>query len=100
MGDWRRPRTGLTKHERGIPLDLFRRIVADAGLTVERETLTTFPLLPRVLERIGIRPYNSPVLTALDGVLCRVSAFNTRYHRTSVLHKLAPAQVAFVLRKP
>jgi len=34
MGDWRYPREGLTAHERGIPYNILRSIVTDAGLKI------------------------------------------------------------------
>jgi SAM-dependent methyltransferase len=41
MGDWRGPRRGLTKNERGIPIRLLRAIIARAGLTIVREAPCT-----------------------------------------------------------
>jgi SAM-dependent methyltransferase len=45
MGDWRKPRKGLTRRERGIPIKVFRGMIADAGLVVQAEPLsrTIFP---------------------------------------------------------
>lgn len=99
MGDWRRPRAGLTKRERGIPLRLLDRILGDAGFKVVRRSLCNFPLVPRVAARLGVEAYNSRLMTATDGLLSQAFAWNLTYHRTAFFEKLAPASVYFVLTK-
>lgn len=100
MGDWRQPRAGLTLNERGIPLSLFRRFIAAAGLQVVSERLTAFGPMGKVGRVLRLNTYNSPVMTRIDGWLCQAFAFNTRYHRETFLQKLGPVSVAYVLRKP
>jgi len=48
MGDWRQPRPGLTKRERGIPLPFLIRAIEDAGLEIRRMTRCVFPLTSRI----------------------------------------------------
>lgn len=38
MGDWRKPRHGLTQRERGIPMSLMERAIKQAGLTILHRT--------------------------------------------------------------
>src|SRR5690606_37900265 len=57
MGDWRRKRGSLTRHERGIPLPLFRRMIAAAGLEVVREHVFGFGPLRVVWSRLFKRSY-------------------------------------------
>ena len=99
MGDWRRPRAGLTRHERGIPLQLLRSIVHDAGFAIESESLCVFPPLTRVFNSLGFEVYNSRLLTVLDAWLSRLLAWNLRYHAKSASQKIRPTSVFFVLRK-
>src|SRR5712691_9854665 len=48
MGDWRLPRKGLTKRERGIPLHLLQEMITRAGFHIIRERLCAFPLTRRL----------------------------------------------------
>lgn len=95
MGDWRNPRRGLTKRERGIPLSVFEHIIRDSGFSIERRTLCRFPILPRVFRDT----YNKPTLTYLDYLLSFLFSYNTKYHRVQWWEKLGPSTVYFVLRK-
>jgi SAM-dependent methyltransferase len=101
MGDWRRHRPGLTKHERGIPLRLFREIVTEAGFEIVRETPCMFSLTSRVRYILrGSAPYQLSWVVLADQVVSRLSAWNQRYHRTTVPQKLGPSSVFLVLRRP
>ena len=101
MGDWRRPRRGLTAHERGIPLPTLRAMFADAGLDVRRETRCMFPLTPRVarLGLIGL-PYDSGSVVRMDELACRLFARNRTYHATRWYQRFRPTAACFVLGRP
>lgn len=99
MGDWRKPRQGLTKHERGIPLTIFRKMVADAGFAIVRERRIAFRPWIHVSAKLGVWPYNSTWSTAMDSALSRFFLWNNRYHAGGVLDKFRPAAVYAVLRK-
>lgn len=100
MGDWTRPRPGLTRHERGIPLALLQKACLDAGFITRHKSLCIFPALPKLAGKLGIATYNNRLLTWIDSLACRLSAFNTQYHRTSTLSKIGPSCVYLVLEKP
>lgn len=108
MGDWRKPRKGLTKKERGIPIKVFREIIASTGLTVIKKTKCMFPLTKRFYFLGRLAPYdsirgsayNSRLAVLLDSVCCHLFSWNTRYHPRNWLHKLRPGALAFVLQKP
>lgn len=99
MGDWRKPRAGLTRRERGIPLHLFDEIVRNAGFAVIHRSLCNFPVVPRMASRLGITAYNNRALTAADSVLSRAFSWNVKYHRTGFFDRLAPTSAYFVLTK-
>jgi SAM-dependent methyltransferase len=99
MGDWRSQRPGLTKHERGIPLDYFRALLLRAGLQIQSERLCVFPIIPRLSNKIGISAFNSKLLTRIDAGLSNLTARNITYHRTTPIKKLAPSSAYFVLSK-
>jgi SAM-dependent methyltransferase len=100
MGDWRRPRAGLTKRERGIPIKIFHEIIAKTGFRVRRGRFCVFPVITKLAAAVGIAPFNHRSLTALDSVVSRAFSWNDRYHRTRVTEKFGPQAVYFVLEKP
>lgn len=100
MGDWRKPRPGLTRRERGIPRDVLRAIWRSAGLAPVHEALCAFPVTERLRRLFGRHPYLDPRAVALDAWLSRLFAWNLRYHRRTRLEKLCPTALYAVLRKP
>jgi len=99
MGDWRYPRYGLTKRERGIPLALFRALLEEAGFRVVNESLCVFPLMPKLWQITGKAAYNSRLATLIDKYLSRMFAWNLQYHATSFPKKLRPTSVYYVLTR-
>lgn len=99
MGDWRQPRRGLTRRERGIPLPILGAIVRDAGLAIQHQSLCVFALTPRLIGLLRPDVYNSRVATWLDGLLCSAFAWNLRYHARSIMQRMRPTSVFLVLRK-
>lgn len=100
MGDWRRPRPGLTQNERGIPLPLLEKIAAGAGLQLRHRALCGFPAMPRLFRHLKDGTYNSPLVAWLDELAARAFAWNLRYHATSNLQRLRPTSAFLTLRKP
>jgi SAM-dependent methyltransferase len=100
MGDWRRPRRGLTKRERGIPLHLLKNIVDGAGLRILHQSLCAFPLTPRLFRWSDGGVYNNSVATILDALLSATFAWNVKYHARNFLQRLAPNAVFLILQKP
>jgi SAM-dependent methyltransferase len=100
MGDWRKPRRGVTRHERGIPLSFFRTIIREAGFEILRERKCTYSLTSRFRYVMRSPVYNSRWCVAFDAFLCRLPIWSNRYHPRHFWHKLRPWSVAFVLRKP
>ena len=99
MGDWTKPRPGLTKRERGIPLPLFRDIIQRTGYTTVSETLCMFPLLPKLWAMLKRPAYNSTPATYLDWWSSQLLEWNVRYHATSMPQKFRPTNVYYVLTK-
>jgi ubiquinone/menaquinone biosynthesis C-methylase UbiE len=99
LGDWSKPRQGLTKRERGIPLSLFGNMIDTVGFSTQYQSLCVFPLIPRLWNRIGAAAYNNRAATYLDAICCRLLKWNIRYHPKHFLHKFRPSSVFFVLTK-
>lgn len=101
MGDWRGPRPGLTKHERGIPQRYLRDCVTKAGLRVVYEHLCMCRFVSKLWPKsIGGSVYNSPIGTRLDSLTATLLKWNVRYHATTKWQKLRPGEVYVVARKP
>jgi SAM-dependent methyltransferase len=100
MGDWRKPRPGLTKRERGIPLQVFHEIIVQAGFAIEHESLCGFSLMSRLNRFRRRHVFNSKALVLCDAIVSRLFAWNSRYHCVRLYEKLTPTLGAFVLRKP
>lgn len=99
MGDWRKPRFGLTKRERGIPLRILDDIIRDAGFTITRRSLCNFPVVPRIAKKLGVKAYNNLAFTLADSILSQALSWNVKYHRTHFFEKLAPSSAYYVLTK-
>ena len=100
MGDWRRPRAGLTKRERGIPLSILRNIVAAAGLEVLSSSLCDFPPIERVMRLIRSDIFNSPLMTRIDALASTAFSWNVNYHPRNLLQRFRPTSAFMVLCKP
>jgi len=99
MGDWRYPRPGLTKRERGIPLSIFRATLREAGFRIVHEAPCVFPLVPKLWHVFGREAFNSGLGTRLDSVLSRILRPNLRYHADTFGRKFRPVAVYWVLTR-
>lgn len=99
MGDWRRPRRGLTKNERGIPLGWLRSTLERIGFITDNETFCNFAPLPVLCHKFGLLPYNYKMTTYLDLFASWLTQLNVHYNRTKVIQKISPATITMVLRK-
>lgn len=102
MGDWRHPRHGLTKRERGIPVDFLRTRIRELGFRVVNESfcfaMTSF--LERKLGRFFQRPLHEyKAYIAADKVLSALTVFNLKYNPQTPLQRIAPSSVFYVLQK-
>jgi SAM-dependent methyltransferase len=99
MGDWRKERKGLTKHERGIPPQYLRGIIASQPCEVVKVTYHHFiyPFLQKLL-------HNPKFLACkwylrIDYVLSKMFLWNYRYHPTNMLQRIFPRCVYYVIKK-
>jgi len=99
MGDWRNPRPGTTKRERGIPLPIFRDILSTAGFHVVSEKRCCSSVMSKLSTLINRPVYHSTPLVILDEVLCSLLPRHTKYHPTSLVEKLMVMKVFYVLQK-
>lgn len=102
MGDWRKPRAGLTKRERGLPLAPFKAALERSGLRMKSIRLIGFGPLLLICRKLGFNPYNSTALTVLDRGLSRVARPAYRYHAgtSGVINRIRPTAAFVVLERP
>lgn len=100
QGDWRQPRKGLTKNERGIPQAIMLDIVSKCGFSIDHVALFDFAPFTRLMASLGRPAFTQRWSTVADRTLSMLFSGNTRYHRPSVMDRFGPASLALVLRKP
>lgn len=100
MGDWRKPRRGLTKRERGIPFAIFRDIVRQAGFTVDYEARCVFSLTPKLGQLLRFPVWRSRWAVRIDRLACALPIWPRVYHATRTWHRFRPTAAAFVLSRP
>jgi SAM-dependent methyltransferase len=102
MGDWEKPRKGLTKNERGIPLQIFRKIFSDLKLEVINEApcFCMTPLFQRNWKKFSKQAiFSHKSYVWFDKWLSKLFTGNLHYHATKKLERVAPQSVFYVLRK-
>ena len=92
MLDWRRPRPGLTKNERGIPPKWMKRTLESAGFKV-RVSPCYSPLLRKLIN------YNDQRWCRVDALVCRLTQWSAVYHRDRLWKKFGPGAAAYVALK-
>lgn len=99
MGDWRRPREGLSKHERGIPLRLLRQLIKSIGFSLVSERRCCFAPIMYIGRKLRANAYESRVILLIDSIVCELPIWTNRYHANTLLEKFRPAAVFYVLTK-
>jgi SAM-dependent methyltransferase len=98
MGDWRQPRAGLTRRERGIPRSLFLDMVRRSGFDVVSARDCQFPPLVKALSKLGRSTFSSALATQADAWLSSAFRFNYRYHRGDLWSRFAPGSLFVTAR--
>jgi len=100
MGDWRRPRPGLTPNERGLPVAWFERAAADQGFSLQRRRLCMFSGCSILAKKLGIsRPYSRMPLVAIDWLVSEALRWNLHYRRDTKFKKIAPGSAFWILQR-
>ena len=100
MGDWRRPRPGLTRNERGIPLKWFERTASEKGFRIIRRRLCTINGLSAVANRLGLsRPFSRMPFVAVDWIASECLRWNLHYRRDTTMKKVAPGSAFWILQR-
>ena len=102
MGDWRNHRNGLTKNERGIPLEIFDKIfrLHKVEVVSKQHHFTATAMLQRTFGFLFKHPifsYKSYII--LDKFISKILSFNTKYHATNKLQRISPQAIFYVIKK-
>ena len=99
MGDWRKPRKGLTKNERGIPKSFFEIFIQYHSLEIISKKYCDSAFMYKILGKLFGIKHNSKFYQTLDSYISFIFSWNYIYHRTKLFHKIAPASIFLVLQK-
>lgn len=99
LGDWRSPRQGYTKRERGIPFTIFRNMIVAAQFTIEYESRCMFSLTHKLAHALRRPIYTSKWAVRADRLICSLPIWPQSYHATTIWHRFRPTSAAFVLAK-
>jgi SAM-dependent methyltransferase len=97
MGDWRQPRVGLTKRERGIPLHILEKIAKDNNMEIVKCSLCDFPVTERIFQKFDL--FNTYFYQLVDSLLSKAFAWNLNYHPANTLQRFRPRCAFLVLKK-
>lgn len=102
MGDWREPRPGLTKRERGIPESVFEKEFQVKSMKVIRKTYcyTMTSFLQRKFGKIFKKPiYSYKMYVKIDKLLSRMLQWNIKYHHINMFNRISPTSIFYILKK-
>lgn len=96
MGDWTKPRPGLTKNERGLPAKwLHERLEKD--FKIVRKRYCVMPTTYRL--GLGVQAFNFMPAVVLDYLMSSAMSWNSRYWRPRRFDKFAPTAICYVLER-
>lgn len=102
MGDWRFPRKGLTKRERGISLKFFKENIDKIGYKIEYQELgmcmTSF-LQRTIGKKMKKQLLEYPPYLYIDRFMSRIFSKNVHYHPQSIFQRISPTSIYYILKK-
>ena len=102
MGDWRQPRQGLTRNERGIPIHIFDGIFAKNNVEVVSKgyCFTMSSYIQRLFGKLFKKPiYSYKGYVLFDKYISMIFKSNVHYHPKSKMERLSPQSVFYVIKK-
>ena len=99
MGDWSKPRKGLTKNERGIPLNYFNSFIKINKLKIVSKQFCDSSFAYRMFQIVFPKSYDSFLIQQIDKFFSFIFSWNYKYHRRNIFDKIAPASIYIVLSK-
>ncbi len=99
MGDWRFPRKGLTKNERGIPHSYFERFFRNSHVEVVKRSFCDSNFAFQALNKLFTVRRDTHSYQVFDSLVSKLFRWNVHYHPTLAIQKIAPASIYYVVRR-
>lgn len=99
MGDWRKPRLGLTKRERGIPLKIMDNIIKNSPFHIVRKKQCINIFSSALIQFGKIQVFSNHFLTLFDSLLSSLFNWNKIYFRDKTIKKFGNSSVFYILQK-
>lgn len=99
MGDWTKPRPGLTRHERGLPRRWLLDRLEDNQFDIVSCIDFNSGLCRTFCKKMGLSLYGSSTTINIDRHLSRAGLMFQTYRRSTLLSKLAPASIYIVAKR-
>jgi len=103
MGDPSLPRYGLTKNERGIPMEFFDLFLKKEGLEIisKEYFFTATSIVEKTFGRILKKPvYSYKLYVGFDKYLSKLLNKRVKYKAQKKIDKFAPSSIYYVIKKP
>ena len=97
MGDWKKPRRGLTKNERGIPHAFFDDLFERSDVKVFKKSFCDASFAFVLLHTLVGITRDTYLCQLFDNIISSLLSWNIHYHPQSRVQKLAPA--SYVVQK-
>ncbi len=102
MGDWREPRVGLTKNERGVPVKFFDSVFKESSVKIVSKEYC-FAANYSIEKRFGKffkKPlYSYKFYVLLDKYLSFLLQGNIHYYSTKPIDNICPTSIFYVIKK-
>lgn len=99
MGDWRKTRKGLTKNERGIPVEILKNLLNENKFDIISIKYFDFYGLPKIFKLLIKYPFNNRFFVYIDILISFIMKLNYSYSRKGFLGKLCPSSIYIVCKK-
>lgn len=102
MGDWTKPRYGLTKNERGIPLSIFDEAFNKKNITIvsKQYCLAMTYMIHKIIGWLFKKPlFNYKFYIKFDYFISKLLKKRVKYHARNGFDKIAPSSIFYVVLK-
>ncbi len=99
MGDWRYPRQGLTKNERGIPPSFFDDVFKESKVEIVKKSICDANFAFKILNKLFTLNRDTIGYQKLDKIISNLFSWNIHYHPTSMIQKMGPSAVFYIIKK-
>lgn len=100
IADFSSPKAGLSRRERGIPIQFFERFIQNSNLELKRKITMGIPINKIFWFAFKNKSvYNSKTGVMIDRILSSLLFWNVKYHSYNKYNRIRPSMVLLVLEK-